>query len=223
MMKYSGPRASQPIKRKCDMGTALASSPGEIFSKIIKRRRFMPPGSARQTIASLQISTATNQPQTIFETLKSTSPLVLNHEEQKLTPAVIENHAPKNTNTWSAITLSPPRSTNEARTKYFGEIQPTLRHSNKNLGISDQGVKKIFLTPCSDTNYLHGLPPTLLPHLWSSFSSPLASLTRLSNPVTSFQTNSPRGHNLPGKYAAGLNPIPLPSNLGAFNTMMHWP
>ena len=31
------------------------------------------------------------------------------------------------------------------------------------------------------------------------------------------------GHNLPGKYAAGLNPIPLPSNLGAFNTMMHWP
>ena len=69
----------------------------------------MPPGSARQTIASLQISTATNQPQTIFETLKSTSPLVLNHEEQKLTPAVIENHAPKNANTWSAITLSPPR------------------------------------------------------------------------------------------------------------------
>ena len=106
--KY-GPRASQPLKRKCVLGTALASAPGEIFSKMIKRGRFMSPGSAGQTIASLQIPTGTNQTQNIFETItESTSSHVLNHEEQKLTPTAIEDHVSETANPWSAIELSPP-------------------------------------------------------------------------------------------------------------------
>lgn len=175
----------------------------EISQNLHKKKRLTGPGSAAETIVSLQVLTGTKAIQNVMPGMNNSKSLhqnsnVLNQENQNLTKLMVDARACQQEcfpGQWSGIASG---SAQESRQNTFGNIQ----QHQKNAAIAMPRL-----------NVLSGLPSSRelpLP-LWTSFNSPHGNIVRLSDPVSVFQTEDK------------LNALALSSYLGELNSTLRWP